>query len=367
MAENSKIEWCDHTFNCWIGCTKASQGCANCFAERTDNQRKWTPEGWGKGKPRKRTSVANWKKPITWNKQEWAKCLSCDWRGKRSLWESCCPKCQGADWGATRQRVFCASLADVFDKEVDQGWRLDLFDLIEDTPNLDWLVLTKRPENIDAMIPASWRKFGIPENVWLGTSIENQEWANKLIPEIVQYPRAWLSIEPLLGPITFDKIDVVIKSSNMMLTYSGLMYQIKWIIVGGESGYSARPMHPDWPRALRDECKQARLGAPGIPYLFKQHGAWKPLHPQYGNTDSFDKFDDLESHPNRDHAAKETICIGNDGEIYQHWKNGKEEYFCGYQPPPATNPWWMGRIGAKEDDATLDGIVCQQFPEDEIE
>src|SRR5580692_7935980 len=122
MGENSKIEWCDHTFNPWIGCQKVSPGCDHCYAETQNNLRKWNGGKWGPHAPRKRTSEANWKKPLQWQKR------AAEFSGRR--------------------RVFCASLADVFDNKAPDGARDDLFDLIRETPSLDWLLLTKRPENI---------------------------------------------------------------------------------------------------------------------------------------------------------------------------------------------------------------------------
>lgn len=331
-----------YTFNPWWGCVPVSTGCQICYAETFANRfGKW----WGPWADRRFFDEKYWSNPPKWNKKA----------GKEGI----------------REKVF-PSMCDPFeDNPTLVEPRGQLGRLIEVTPNLDWMLLTKRIENAEEMLRDDfgfWGSLGamggyhrkwldLPENVWLGTSLENQKVADKRLPVLLSTParNRFLSCEPLLGPINLGLLGTC---DDWQPAYE----KLSWVIVGGESGHGARPMHPDWPRALRDECNEA-----GIPFFFKQHGAWKPLHPQYGNTDSFDLFDDLENHPNRNHDAKETICIGNDGTIYSRWKNGKEEYFCGYQPPPATNPWWMGRIGNKEDDATLDGIVCQQFPEDEIE
>jgi protein gp37 len=133
MAENSNIEWTHHTFNPWIGCTKVSDGCKNCYAENLMDKRygrvKWGPQG-----TRVRTSEANWKKPLKWNREAEAK--------------------------GERHRVFCASLADVFEDKPDQPemeqWRLELLELIIKTPYLDWLLLTKRPENVRGMVYGDW-------------------------------------------------------------------------------------------------------------------------------------------------------------------------------------------------------------------
>jgi protein gp37 len=144
MGEYSKIEWCDHTFNPWIGCQKVSPGCDHCYAEAMMEHRykrvKWGPHG-----ERQRTAEQNWKKPIQWNAQSHK---------------------FGKEYGR-RARVFCASLADVFDNQVDASWRSDLFALIRRCRKLDWLVLTKRPENIEKMLPSDWGDGY--SNVWLGT------------------------------------------------------------------------------------------------------------------------------------------------------------------------------------------------------
>lgn len=145
MGDTTKIEWANKTFNCWIGCTKVSPACDHCYAESMAKRYGWAK--WGAGEPRKRTSEANWKKPLAWDRE-------------------------AANEG-TRPRVFCASLADVFDAEVDPAWRVDLFHLILATPNLNWLLLTKRPQ-----VAKKWFESApVPLNVWLGTTVENQEMA----------------------------------------------------------------------------------------------------------------------------------------------------------------------------------------------
>lgn len=229
MGENTKIEWASHTFNPWIGCTKIAPECANCYAATQDDHRKWTPEGWGKGKPRKRTADANWNKPRQWDR--------------------------AAALSGERQRVFCASLADVFDTEVDPEWRAQLFDLIEETANLDWLLLTKRPENMPRMLPREWQARPLP-NVWLGTSVGHPD-SKWRVGDLVNVPAAvhFLSCEPLLADLGYVEL-----------------FDIEWVIVGGESGPGARPMHPQWARSLRDQCEAA-----GVPFFFKQWGEWLPV------------------------------------------------------------------------------------------
>lgn len=288
MAENSKIEWTDHTFNPWIGCTKASDGCKNCYAEALMDKR-YSKVQWGVQGKRVRTSATNWKKPLAWNKAQWWQCCECGARGANgkpfALWEYKCPECGSARTEETRARVFCASLADVFEDKPDQPemdeWRESLFDLIELTPNLDWLLLTKRPENVLKMVPREWYpaygwEDNLPSNVWIGTSVENQEQADKRIPELLKIPAAvrFLSMEPLLGAVDLAKAAY---GEGLPRPPLGIMagqlenplFGIHWVIVGGESGANARPMHPDWVRSIRDQCVAA-----GVPFLFKQHGEW---------------------------------------------------------------------------------------------
>lgn len=241
MSENSKIEWTDHTFNPWEGCQKVGPGCDHCYAE-TRNARfaGGTAINWGPGAPRRRTSASNWNKPLLWNKQADAFMAA---HGRR-------------------QRVFCASLADVFDNAVDPQWRIDLWDLIKATPNLDWLLLTKR-----IGVVASWAAlWPLPANVWLGATIVNQAEADRDIPKLLAVPaaRRFLSMEPLLGAV-----DLMPMFEHRAEVWNDT--GVDWVIVGGESGPGARPMHPAWARDLRDQCKDA-----GVPFLFKQWGEWAP-------------------------------------------------------------------------------------------
>ncbi|WP_018435311.1 phage Gp37/Gp68 family protein [Paraburkholderia atlantica] len=267
MSENSKIEWTDHTFNPWEGCQKVGPGCDHCYAE-TRNARfsGGTAINWGPGAPRRRTSPANWRKPLAWNAAH-DEFFAVHGR---------------------RQRVFCASLADVFDKAVDPTWRRDLFDLIAKTPNLDWLLLTKRIGNVMQMISETAQyRFDLqciesprlPDNVWLGATVVNQAEADRDIPKLLAVPARgrFLSMEPLLGPVTFRWAswvdhDAVCKRDGKVNHLEGLR-GIHWIIAGGESGRDARAMHPDWAREIRDQCAAA-----GVPFLFKQWGEWLGQH-----------------------------------------------------------------------------------------
>jgi protein gp37 len=224
---------------------------------------------WGPGAKRVRTSPANWKQPLAW---------------------SAAHDKFFAQHGR-RQRVFCASLADVFDNAVPDSWRADLFELIEQTPNLDWLLLTKRIGSVGNMLPVPFDFEKQYPNVWLGITITSQAEADRDIPKLLTLDATvrFLSMEPLLGPV--DLSTVACKPcptsggelsmdpstgayeccSRCDFTGVGDEWGIDWVIVGGESGPGARPMHPDWARSLRDQCAAA-----GVPFLFKQWGEWTP-------------------------------------------------------------------------------------------
>ncbi|MDM0003932.1 phage Gp37/Gp68 family protein [Variovorax sp. J22G73] len=282
MAADSKIEWTDHTFNPWIGCTKVSQeasgggGCDGCYAAVSTPVRVLRGKGietWGAHAPRHRTSQSNWALPKRWNGQAEAFYAQ---HGRR-------------------QRVFCASLADVFDNAVPLAWLHDLFDLIAATPKLDWLLLTKRIGNVKARLNDAGWPVPLPDNVWLGATVVNQAEADRDIPKLLAVPARvrFLSMEPLLGAVNISDIPDP-KGGICLKPLVGLRWislgngrvgcrpeavnKIDWVIVGGESGSSARPMHPDWARSLRDQCANA-----GVPFLFKQWGEWAeaglaPLH-----------------------------------------------------------------------------------------
>ena len=198
---------------------------------------------WGPGGTRVRTSAAYWKQPMKWDREA------------------------GAE--GVRRRVFCASLADVFEDRPElEPWRLDLFALIDRTPGLDWLLLTKRPENI----PALWAYFAgssdpyYPPNVWIGTSVEDQAAAYRRIPELLAIPAAvrFLSVEPMLAPVDLDGWLAVRQGwKRFEGDHSGP--DIHWVIVGGESGRGARPMDEEWVRSIRDRCQSANVA-----FFYKQ-------------------------------------------------------------------------------------------------
>lgn len=251
MAENSKIEWTDHTFNPWHGCTKVSPGCKNCYAERDDNRftPKGTPRHWGPEAPRRFFPDKHWKNPLKWDKK-------------------------AAELGV-RYKVFCGSMCDVFeDREDLHVHRNRLYELIQDTPNLDWLLLTKRPERVNVEWPWKYQGY-ILENIWMGTSVENQGQEHRIV-ELQKIPARvrFLSLEPLLGPVDLRHW---LSPCSYYCDHGGMWPEghrpgkpgIDWVIAGGESGTKARPMHPAWARSIRDQCAEA-----GVPFFFKQWGAW---------------------------------------------------------------------------------------------
>ncbi len=269
MAERSNIEWCDATFNPWIGCTKVSPACDHCYAERGFDLRRHVVQ-WGAGQARKRTSPANWKLPKRWNDQPFYECEVCGLRTDNPMRAQCKgPHRSQHMWKPARRRVFCASLADVFDNEVPAAWRQDLFALIEATPNLDWLLLTKRIGNAARLIEDTnfpkHRAWPWP-NVWLGATICNQDEADRDIPKLLDVPAAvrFVSIEPMLG-----RIDLSFAMPWRTVENGLLNRTLDWVICGGESGPHARPMHPAWARSLRDQCAAARVA-----FLHKQNGEW---------------------------------------------------------------------------------------------
>ena len=230
MAERSSIEWTDHTMNFWVGCTALSPACDHCYAEswakRTGHPELWAGE-------RRRTSATLWQQPMKWDR-----------------------RCAAA---GIRERVFTNSLADFLDKKVPERWRDDAWHRIAQTPNLDWMILSKRPENALKMLPTT--AIGAPAwgegwpNVWVGVTVEDRARKRRIdvlreIPARVRF----LSIEPLLEDL--GALD---------------LRGIHLVIVGGESGPNARPIYLDWVRSIRDQCAAA-----GVAFFFKQWGEWAP-------------------------------------------------------------------------------------------
>lgn len=238
MAENSSIEWTHHTFNLWYGCSKVSTGCKHCYAESFDRRHLLAPDShWGPQAPRHFAGDKYMRAPLAWNRT--------------------------AERTGQRKRVFCMSMGDVFELHaipiyaaIQATYRQRLFALIEQTPWLDWLLLTKRPEHITPMLPSTWRRRP-PCNVWLGASIENQAAAAERLPVLLDTSARvhFVSYEPALGPIDLEEA----------APGYCVPLQLDWLIAGSESGLRARPAEPDWFRNIRDQCQRL-----GVNFFFKQ-------------------------------------------------------------------------------------------------
>lgn len=256
MGETTAIAWTDHTFNPWWGCVNVSPGCDNCYAEAF--AKRTGHAVWGKDHGRRFFGEKHWAEPLKWE-----------------------------------GRVFCASMADVFEPndrlcaERERLWRL-----IDSTPHLTWQLLTKRPEQVPHLAPALWLE-NWPTNVWLGTTVEDQERAELRIPRLLKVPGVsvrFLSCEPLLEPVDLSRWLYIEWGDalrtpgtpesfrgeggwgvEMVAAVRGQVPGIGWVICGGESGPHHRPMDPAWARDLRDQCQAA-----GVPFFFKQVGGRTP-------------------------------------------------------------------------------------------
>ncbi len=234
MGKDSRIEWTHHTFNPWWGCVKVSAACDHCYAETW--AKRLGEDVWGPRSERRFFTDAHWKEPLRWNRE--------------------------AEAEGERRRVFCASMADVFENRKDLvPHRLRLLELIEQTPMLDWLLLTKRIHLVKKQLP---KGYELPANVWLGATVETQVEADKRIPYLLEFASPsvrFLSCEPLLGAVNLSQY----------LTRNERGVRVDWVIAGGESGAGSRPMEPQWPDDLRRQCTRAR-----VPFHFKQWGHWAP-------------------------------------------------------------------------------------------
>lgn len=228
MGKESGISWTHATYNPWWGCVKVSEACDRCYAETWSKKLKL--DVWGKDAPRRFFGEKHWNEPRVWNR--------------------------AAEKEGIRKRVFCASMADVFEKHADlDPWREKLWKLIEETPSLDWLLLTKRTSLATDMVPSSWAG-GWPKNVWAGTTTENQHWYDQRVPVLMKIPAAihWLSMEPLLSAVDLHLDAMEGKKPD-------------WFIVGGESGVGSRPMEAGWITSLRSQVETH-----GKAFFFKQKG-----------------------------------------------------------------------------------------------
>lgn len=308
MGKHTEIAWCDATFNGWRGCTKVSPGCKFCYADKRSIRNPKIFGIWGPDGSRVVASSSMWRQPHNWDREAKAvgkrlKVFSAsladvfeDWTGPMVLSDGddlrSCPRCGRvatrpvivSSYGPGKTTEDCTVCgAETRPYTMDDA-RSDLWQMILATSNLDWLVLTKRPDNMARWLAANvygpadggYRKtmgFGprLAPNVWLGVSVEDQDRADERIPQLLAIPAAvrFLSIEPLLGPVDLRRW---LPSSGVHKLIAGVSPAIGWVIVGGESGPDARPMHPDWVRAIRDQCQTA-----GVPFFMKQWGEWLPV------------------------------------------------------------------------------------------
>lgn len=406
MGRSTSIEWADATLNLWTGCTKVSDGCRFCYAEHLRDKRfgksEWGPAG-------KRTEVRSWRstlRQLVRLAPHFAQCTGCDSRGDARTWNediqarhptarTCCPD---RDLQPARLRVFCSSLSDVFEGPETMGGsnganyvattnlRSALVEAIYDHPELDFLLLTKRPQNVQELWDEAcsylvMERSGphpFPDNVWIGTSVEDQATADERIPHLLKIPAKvrFLSCEPLLGPVDLSKWmppgricarcsgcgtftsdrraltgcagycqDPSGKSCNGLPCptcgrvhyWSGSYIDqssqvVHWVIAGGESGAKARPMHPDWARSLRDQCVAAK-----VPFFFKQWGEWLPAS---------DEVRDLIEKPLGQLNPWEFPAYQLANRISQKVGNA-----------------WVSKVGKKAAGRDLDGQTWSQFPE----
>lgn len=321
MGKNSNIEWTKHTFNPWWGCTKVSPGCDHCYADTLSSR--WGYKIWGPDAERRFFGDKHWSEPEKWNRE--------------------------AEAAGERARVFCGSMCDWAEGRHDQQEARDkLFDLIEATPHLDWLLLTKRPGAIPYLIPPAWLESPRP-NVWFGTSVENQEQADRRIPQLLQVPATvrFLSCEPLLGELDLSPWMVFegqYGKAEWCLAHYGHSQPLHWIIAGGESGHGARPMHPDWVRGLRDQAVAA-----GVAFFHKQWGEYEP----YEHDAQPPFFQDQHGRLHDGHGLD--ILDPETGDIGKGWHEDSLYSSVAFR-----------RIGKKAAGRLLDGQEWNQFPEVEV-
>lgn len=257
----SNIEWTGKTLNFLAGCTRVSEGCRNCYAE----------------KMAKRLAAMGQKK--------YEGLLTDDgrWNGKLNIDEKAFDVP-----GKTKKPTtfFVNSMSDLFHESVPDAWLDKIFDVLEDNPHHIYQILTKRPERMQAYLSKRWKVAYLPQFIWLGVSVENQQAADERIHHLLNTPAAvrFLSCEPLLGPVDLNSVDRGSIGMNGFPDPVGAFAEwqekpmraklrdgIDWVIAGGESGPGARPMHPEWARSLRDQCQAA-----GTAFFFKQWGEWLP-------------------------------------------------------------------------------------------
>jgi protein gp37 len=318
--ENSKIEWTHHTANLWHGCMEVHEGCDNCYARVLNNRYHKENPHWGGKVPRliiKKTfqDLAKYQK----NAAELNEVHRVFVGSMMDIFEKPMPLVDGK--GLLYKRIDTSVLREELFANISLGFY----------PNLLFLLLTKRPSNINKYIPESWKINGAPDNVMFGTSVVNQQTADSMIPELLKVKgKRFLSMEPLLGPVDiYAAVDDAIKQRyGTPKGFSLCGNEIHWVIAGGESGHGARPMHPDWARSLRDQCKYA-----GVPFFFKQWGEYS--HGVNARVD-----------------IKRMVFVLNDGRII----SGDEMIPRGFHSE------LMARVGKSASGSLLDGKEYKAFP-----
>lgn len=319
MGENSNIAWTDDTFNPWRGCEKYSPGCKNCYAETFVAKRQGLAV-WGPANPRKIAAESTWKMPLKWQRE--------------------------AEATGKRRKVFCMSLGDLFEDRADlEEPRARLARLIEATPALTWLLLTKRSEHMVEMGKRMGWEEEWPDNTWAGATVENQETAEDRIPHLLRVPARvhFLSCEPLLEEINIVHLlgrGVVcecvgkVRCNGTMIRCNLGLRRVSQVICGGESGPKARPFDLAWARSLRDQCKLIHTA-----FFMKQVGSnpvmspgpitWPTSHPKGEDPSEWPEDLRIQQSPLQgdDHASspgrRELAC------------NAVEQAPCGLQGRPA--------------------------------
>lgn len=316
----NKIEWTDQTWNPIIGCSKVSPGCDNCYAERMAKRLACM------GKTQYQNVIDGY-----WDGN---KAVTQGWNGNTNLVESALEK--PLHWKKPR-KIFVCSMSDLFHESVPFTWIEKVMSVIEECPQHTFQLLTKRPHIMAEYFNGLGKRFELSHlsNLWLGTTCENQEMADKRIPVLLKIPAAkrFVSVEPMLGPVRVDYYSTNFTTGECTL--------LDWIICGGESGPGARPMHPDWARGLRDQCKEA-----GVPFMFKQWGEWMPVHQTNWVCCT------QTSRTSKQYGPIYELCDPKDKII-------------------ATGPThWLGankgdviRVGKKKAGRLLDGVEHNEFPE----
>lgn len=337
--QRTGIEWTDASWNPLRGCSRVSEGCRNCYAERMALRFGAPPKGPFK-------NVVN----------------ESGWNGQIELAEH--KLTEPLSWKAPR-RIFVNSMSDLFHEKVPDEWIAEIWRVMFKVQRHTYQVLTKRAERMAELTPRLVEVFGVLPNIWLGVSVEDQAAADERIPHLLRTPAAvrFLSVEPLLGPVRIgfrgQDSGYREKQRQRPVPESSILNPdpcLHWVIVGGESGPGARPMHPDWVRSIRDQCQAA-----GVPFFFKQWGEWAPLPELFdwsisevGSNRSFVRV--LRAFK-RKHGAARLLDGRPEGWDAAMVRDGL---------PPDKGTMAMGLIGKKRAGRDLDGREWSEFPKQAV-